>query len=688
MKKSLLFLLAILFGVNFLHGQIIHTFDFESWQNNHPTGWNGTYTALDDSCIFQSSQSHSGNYSLEVQKQTLTEHKYISTNSFYLAPEKAFQISVWAKGKGDMRIGAYYCNESFTAIYRQTAMDTSDWVEHKFWFFTYGRNDSTCIEFCLGFANIQAGNSIIIDDIKINELDEYSKVLDINNLKARIFADGALFNNSRLYGRGTQHTSTAGLLIPYGDSLKATIYKGNLWIGALNQDNNLCVSSESYYDNVFSYGPITNDYTDENYINKYNRVWKISKDEINYHRNNYNTSGYSMPDVISSWPGNGGANESDTIAPYCDVNNNGIYDPESGDYPAIRGDQALFFVINDVWDRNTSVFGNGLGLQIRGMAFAYLDPTNEDLKNTMFISYEIRNLSPNNYTNTYLGLFNDIEIGYGLDDYMGFDSTLNMMYAYNGKLIDGPGEGAYSGMTPVQGEMLLNHSASKFIVFENSTNEFIGVPRTKEHFYNYLSGKKLNGLPITYGENALNDTNSPTNFMYTGYPELNIGWSELSNNNTPMDRRGISSFGPFDLNSGEKICLDIAFPYALDNSATTPQGSLPLLRQRAQNIKTFYDSKGFECGFNDLAIKEVSSIKNNIFSLYPNPNSGKFILRSQELVPDSRIEIYSIIGNKIYTKDIYSTNQDISLDIRSGVYTYRIISKEITIKQGKIIISK
>lgn len=262
------------------------------------------------------------------------------------------------------------------------------------------------------------------------------------------------------------------------------------------------------------------------------------------------------------------------------------------------------------------------------------------------------------------------------------------MYAYNGKLIDGPGEGAYSGMTPVQGEMLLNHSASKFIVFENSTNEFIGVPRTKEHFYNYLSGKKLNGLPITYGENALNDTNSPTNFMYTGYPELNIGWSELSNNNTPMDRRGISSFGPFDLNSGEKICLDIAFPYALDNSATTPQGSLPLLRQRAQNIKTFYDSKGFECGFNDLAIKEVSSIKNNIFSLYPNPNSGKFILRSQELVPDSRIEIYSIIGNKIYTKDIYSTNQDISLDIRSGVYTYRIISKEITIKQGKIIISK
>lgn len=687
MKKSLLILVALLFGVNFLNAQVIYSFDFESWQNNHPTGWNGVNTSLDDSCVFQSSASHFGNHSLEIQKQTLTEHKYISTDGFYLPPQKAFQISIWAKGKGDIRIGAYYCTNSFIPIYRESAMDTGEWVEHKFWFFTYDKNDSTCIELSLGFANIQSGNSVFIDNIKIKELDNYSKVLDINNIRARIFSDGALFNNSRLYNRATQHTSTAGLLVPYGDTLKATIFKSNLWIGALGQDSNLLVSAETYYDNVFSYGPITNNYSDENFIDKYNRVWKIGKDEINYHKNNYNSYNYTMPEIISSWPGNGGANESDIIAPYCDVNNNSIYDPQNGDYPAIRGDQALFFVFNDVWDRNTYIFGNGLGLQIKGMAFAYSDTTDEDLRNTIFISYEISNLSSNNYTNTYLGLFNDIEIGYGLDDYMGFDSTLNMMYAYNGKLIDGPSEEAFSGIPPVQGAMLLNHSASKFIVFENSSNEFIGVPKTKQSLYNYLSGNKLNGLPITFGDDALNDNNPPTNFMYTGYPELNTGWSELSNNNPPMDRRGISSYGPFDLNSNEKICFDIAYPYAFDNTATTPQGSLPLLRQRAQNIKTFYDNQEFECGFTDVGIEEVNNSEKK-YILYPNPNTGSFRISSQELIPNTRIEIYSIIGNKVYERNINSLNQEITLDFRSGVYTYRIISKQTTIKQGKIIISK
>jgi len=37
--------------------------------------------------------------------------------------------------------------------------------------------------------------------------------------------------------------------------------------------------------------------------------------------------------------------QSEKIAPFYDNNNDGIYDPMAGDYPQIKGDQALFFCI-------------------------------------------------------------------------------------------------------------------------------------------------------------------------------------------------------------------------------------------------------------------------------------------------------------------------------------------------------
>ncbi len=678
-------MLALLFGVFCLNAQTIYSYDFEVWQNNHPQGWNGLNASLDISSVFQSSQAQSGSYSLNVKNQFLSDYKYISTDYFYIPAQKTYEISFWVKGKGGIGLGVYYCTNDFTPIFQENNINNSDWTEYKAWFYAYHLEDSTCIELSIGFSNILSQEGIFIDNIKIKEFDN-SKALGINNIKARVFSDGSLFNNA-LMGRNVEHSAGAGFFVPDGNTSKSTIFKGNIWIGGKDENNNLLVSAETFYDKIFSNGPISNDYLDENYINKYNKVWKVNKEEITYHINNYYNPNYIIPENITSWPGNGEGSESNIIAPYCDVNINGVYDPENGDYPAIRGDEALFFVFNDISDRNTVDYGEGLGLEIKAMAFAYSDTTDEDLRNTIFISYEISNLSSNNYSDTYFGLFNDMDLGYGFDDYMGFDSVNSMMYVFNGKAIDGPADEAFNSLPPVQGAMFLNQNASKFLIFENNSSPVIGQPNTNQNYYNYLMGNKLNGSPITYGENGLNDNNPPTNYMYSGYPELNSGWNELDANNPSGDRRGISSYGPFNLNSGNKICFDIAYPFAFDNTATTPQGSLTLLRQRAQNIKTFYEAQEFECGFTDVGIEEVNNSEKK-YILYPNPNTGSFRISSQELIPNTRIEIYSIIGNKVYERNINSLNQEITLDFRSGVYTFRIISKQTTIKQGKIIISK
>ena len=50
-------------------------------------------------------------------------------------------------------------------------------------------------------------------------------------------------------------------------------------------------------------------------------------------------------------------------------------------------------------------------------------------------------------------------------DYIGYDSTLSLVYGYNGMQNDGPGYTSYSGVPPVQGVMLLSQVASKFIYF-------------------------------------------------------------------------------------------------------------------------------------------------------------------------------------------------------------------------------
>lgn len=63
----------------------------------------------------------------------------------------------------------------------------------------------------------------------------------------------------------------------------------------------------------------------------------------------------------------------------------------------------------------------------------------------------------------------------------------------------------------------------------------------------------------------------------------------------------------------------------------------------------------------------------NIFSFYPNPNSGTFTIQFKELVSDFNIEIYDITGKVVFTKE-FKQNSDLSKDINiqsemsKGVY--------------------
>ncbi len=107
----------------------------------------------------------------------------------------------------------------------------------------------------------------------------------------------------------------------------------------------------------FNFGPIR-DTTITTYITtydqKYNKVWKITQTEINYHKSHVSQLLYVPSPNILNCPGNGNVTkgESSQLAPYFDVNNDQIYNVFNGDYPLIKGDEALFLIYNDQKSEN------------------------------------------------------------------------------------------------------------------------------------------------------------------------------------------------------------------------------------------------------------------------------------------------------------------------------------------------
>src|SRR5690606_7777908 len=127
--------------------------------------------------------------------------------------------------------------------------------------------------------------------------------------------------------------------------------------------------------NDYFYGPIADDYTSPEYIQRYNRLWKVTSSEVNAHIAGYMNEGYVVPSPILSWPGNGNTDngEAANLAPYIDANSNGVYDPENGDYPDIRGEVAIFYILNDDKQTHTASSGGKIGVEIHGMVYVYYD---------------------------------------------------------------------------------------------------------------------------------------------------------------------------------------------------------------------------------------------------------------------------------------------------------------------------
>lgn len=131
-------------------------------------------------------------------------------------------------------------------------------------------------------------------------------------------------------------------------------------------------------------------------------------------------------------------------ARYWDGDGNGYYDPidrnSSGtwepneDMPEILGEVSYFTVYNDGVNAGMRKFSeNPRGIEVRQTLYAFPSSTSEEIKNAIFVRYEIVNRSATGMpvTDFIFSVQQDPDLGVAIDDMIYSDSLHNSVVAYN-----------------------------------------------------------------------------------------------------------------------------------------------------------------------------------------------------------------------------------------------------------------
>jgi hypothetical protein len=484
--------------------------------------------------------------------------------------------------------------------------------------------------------------------------------LKTNNIHCRINACGTQFWDM---------DSETMFEVPANSGINA-IYSQSMWMGAYDQDNEPHVAADrDRYDDVDYFpGPVMDSaaYTPEYDIN-WNRVWMLYQTDIDYHRAHWQDAGYEIIENLSDWP----ALINPELAPFYDIDGNGAYDPANGDFPLIKGDQAIYFIFNDDRGYHSNSHGTKIGAEIHAMYYAYNRPGDSTLNNTIFASYQVINKSENNYHDYYLGFYNDFDIGCYIDDYLGTDTVLNSLYAYNNSPIDSSYLYAanYGNYPPASSFTALNQNISSTMSYYLH-NYGTWPPNFYRGYYYNLKAIWCDSTHLTIGNHGYGG-NEPTMFMYTGDPVTGQGWLDVVVINEINDRKGLVSTGPFTLIAGESIELDFALVFARDYSGgdLAHLNSVSLLKERIAEVQDFYDNSS---GEEELQLPQME------IEIYPNPFSDFVTIKTASNFQNLTFSVFDILGEMLVSGTIQKNNQtQINLKkLNNGIYFIRVSDGE------------
>lgn len=267
------------------------------------------------------------------------------------------------------------------------------------------------------------------------------------------------------------------------------------------------------------------------------------------------------------------------FAPFFDVNGDGLYRPEEGDYPhpphvhpSAHPEQMTWCVFNDT---RAGFSDEPLHIEVQLTTYAFSCEDNEILNHSIFTNYQLWNASEINIDSFHAGWFTDIHLGCSADDRIASYPAANSIYTYNADLLDGTSGNfcpnntlSYPWNVPVQAMTVLDHSLDYFIY---SADNAFGTPpagRTDPsnsiELFHYLSGNFRTGEPLEYGGDGYQSGSATTAYAFPDNPNNPDGWSMHTHSqhvSSDYDYRGFSTSHMGDFPPNAVLSLDYAWSF-------------------------------------------------------------------------------------------------------------------------------
>lgn len=387
-----------------------------------------------------------------------------------------------------------------------------------------------------------------------------SKKLNANQISTWFRTNGS-FNRD-------PSTGNAGFEWPKGQA-KFARYASGIWIGAVvGNDTLVCIAE---YDYEYDPGFIDDSGNPQ------------GKDDPNYRL--YNITSTDTTDY-PAWR---------TTA-----SQQGAYLDSLGN-PLLLGSQTQFYSYSDGYPAS---HGNNAGstrplkAQILQTNWSY--SVNGPLSSMSFSEFRIINRSSTPWTQCYIALWTDDDLGGSGDDAVSVDTALNLGITYNftnsdaqygaappavgfdyfrGPLIPSPGDVDSTYSPPGSNNLIIKNNVKQLGVtaFNMYTNgdPSVGDPSNFREAYGNLKGIRRNGTPWI---NPI--SNEVTTYAFLGDPAAGTGWNESSQG----DRRFMQCSGPLVVNPGDTQTIVVGQVIARGGSNLQSVNALKQADALAQRI--------------------------------------------------------------------------------------------------------
>ncbi len=513
-----------------------------------------------------------------------------------------------------------------------------------------------------------------------------TEVLDANVLKAAL-------NPLTLWNAHTSSGLSHSVVEDY-----VLIGAGGIW-STSQSDGNIATAISVYGFNSGEYdyqlGPIIVGTQLSDTSNQFCNIASVTRIDVTSHLLDLADQNLDHPlPSIMKWPARGNENiymlaSDQDLAPFVDVNNNQVYEPHLGDYPDFRGDQALWWVVNDFVSHEEGHSPiSGIEVQVLAQAF-HSDEFDSPAKSQLYTIKTINRL-PYTKDSVSTSLWMDINLGCSLDDLIGTIPDLKAVYGYNASRANtsstSPCEQLPSGLAeiPVVAARVLSgrvgttplqtrNSALSFEINSVASNS-TSFPRSAYHL---AHGRWHDGKNITIGGDGYQSHGAPTNWIYSGNPADSTSWSQCGSDGS--DVRALLNANLLQpLAPNEAFEVDFAVMVLDDIPLPCPDSDLIAAEVEAASNHLITG--------NTSSSREVQAAPAAL-SLWPNPSSGRFQVTLPDGVRVKQIRVLDVGGRTVAHQLHNQTPTTLDLELESnGVYLISLEDEAGYFRYGRVVV--